>query len=62
MKMWGKTEEFLILPVTIFVPGVVRRSAAFYSCSEGVAWEVKGYGRHEREELHESATQAGQIL
>lgn len=62
IKMGEKTEEFSILTVSIFVPGVVRRSAAFYGRSEIFAREVTGYGRHEREELHEPATQAGQIL
>ncbi len=56
MKIGKKAEEFSILTVGIFVPGVVRKSAAFYSRSEIFAWEVTGYGRSEREELQESAT------
>lgn len=62
MKMGERMEEFSIPTVAIFVPGVVRRSASFYSCSERFAREVTVYGRSEREELHEPATQAGQIL
>jgi hypothetical protein len=47
MKIGKKTEEWSMRTVAIFVPGVVRRSAAFYSRSERVAWEVIGYGRRE---------------
>ena len=62
MKMGEREEEFSILTVSIFVLGVVRRSASFYSGSEIAAREVTVYGRSEREELHESATQTGQIF
>ena len=72
MKIPEKKEQLSVPAASIFVPlleaerassrGVAMGSETIYSPAESFSREGTPYGSSEREDLHQSATQTGQVL
>ena len=72
MKNPEKKEQGSVPAASIFVPGreaesaisrgVAMGSGTFYSPAESFSREARPYGSREREDVQQSAAQAGQVL